>query len=154
MKNPHVQLERFLILIHEQCYVLHLIWLWQVVNHSIQPVTSLRRMTLEVEDYMVETQAGFRKERGCRDNIYILGEIIDEVIRSNGSAVSVFIDYIAAFDSVSHHFLDMALGEAGASDKSRAIFRAIYTKASAMVRVKTTGDQCHCHALLPGVSSR
>ena len=41
MKNPHVQLERFLILLREQCYVLHLIWLRQVVNHSIQPVTSM-----------------------------------------------------------------------------------------------------------------
>ena len=47
----------------------------------------------------------------------------------------MFIDYVAAFDSVSHKFLDEALAEANASDKTRAIFRAIYSKASAVVRV-------------------
>ena len=48
----------------------------------------------------------------------------------------VFIDYTAAFDSVSHFFLDEALGEAGASDKSRSVFRSIYENASASVRVR------------------
>ena len=46
------------------------------------------------------------------------------------------LDYEAAFDSVSHLFLDEALGAAGASDKIRSIFRAIYSKANAVVRVQ------------------
>eukprot|EP01050_Picozoa_sp_SAG11_P050318 SAG11_NODE_27978_length_326_cov_1.634361_1_plen_82_part_01 len=41
-----------------------------------------------------------------------------------------------AFDTVSHKLLDTALNAAGASDKSRAVFRAIYSKASARVRVR------------------
>jgi ribonuclease HI len=65
----------------------------------------------------------------------------DPLSRLSARLRSVHLCENAAFDSVSHHFLDMALGEAGASDKSRAIFRAIYTKASAMVRVKTTGGE-------------
>ena len=49
-----------------------------------------------------------------------------------------FIDYSAAFDSVSHKFIDKALKAAGASHKSRALFRAIYKAASATTRVQST----------------
>ena len=55
--------------------------------------------------------------------------------------VVTFLDYRAAFDSVSHKFLDEALGEAGCSNKTRAIFRGIYQSASAVVRAKMPGDE-------------
>ena len=42
-----------------------------------------------------------------------------------------FIDYRAAFDSVGHKFLDRALQRDGASAKTRAIFRSIYTATNA-----------------------
>ena len=38
---------------------------------------------------------------------------------------AVFIDYRAAFDSVSHKYVDLALKRAGVSPKARAIYRAI-----------------------------
>ena len=44
-----------------------------------------------------------------------------------------FLDYIAAFDSVDHAFLDESLRHAGASPKSRGILRSIYSKANAVV---------------------
>ena len=46
-----------------------------------------------------------------------------------------YIDYTAAFDSISHKFMDRTLAAAGASRKSRAIFRAIYTAATGIARV-------------------
>ena len=52
-----------------------------------------------------------------------------------------FIDFVSAFDTVSHHFLDKVLGEANTSSKVRAVFRAIYTKAAAAVRVTGTGGE-------------
>ena len=48
----------------------------------------------------------------------------------------MFLGYKAAFDSVSHLFLDESLGVAGASDKTRAMFRTVYGKANAVVRVR------------------
>ena len=51
-----------------------------------------------------------------------------------------FIDYSAAFDTVSHKYLDRTLNEAGASAKSRALFRAIYDRASAVTKVTNTDD--------------
>ena len=46
-----------------------------------------------------------------------------------------FLDLKQAFDSVSHACLEAALRDAGASDKSIAMFRAVYTMAKGAVRV-------------------
>eukprot|EP01047_Picozoa_sp_COSAG01_P036802 COSAG01_NODE_2890_length_6906_cov_23.470545_1_plen_236_part_00 len=53
-------------------------------------------------------------------------------------AVIVFLDLVAAFDSCSHKCIDAALAEAKASNKTRAIFRAMYAKATGVVRVRNT----------------
>ena len=47
-----------------------------------------------------------------------------------------YIDYSAVFDSVSHRFIDRALMEADVSNKTRAMFRAVYESASAYTTVK------------------
>lgn len=52
-----------------------------------------------------------------------------------------FIDYTAAFDSVSHCFLDKALARAKASPKCRAIFRSIYAAATARTKVEDTNGK-------------
>ena len=46
-----------------------------------------------------------------------------------------FIDFSAAFDTVSHKFLDTALSEAKASRKVSAMFRAVYSAATAYTTV-------------------
>ena len=50
----------------------------------------------------------------------------------------LLIDYASAFDTVSHKFLDEVLVKAGASNKSRAMFRAVYRSASAFAAVADT----------------
>eukprot|EP01047_Picozoa_sp_COSAG01_P074956 COSAG01_NODE_12690_length_1699_cov_3.740625_2_plen_173_part_00 len=82
-------------------------------------VCLLRRMVAETDWYLPVHQAGFRTERGTRDNIFILAQIMDEMIERGQDMVTVFIDYVAAFDSVSHKFIDDALCRAKASRKSR-----------------------------------
>ena len=99
----------------------------------------LKRMLEEVENFLPESQAGFRKLRSTRDNILLLAKLMDSVLESQETCVVTFIDFVAAFDSVSHKFLESALFEAGASEKSRSIFKAIYSKAAAAIRVTTAG---------------
>jgi hypothetical protein len=101
----------------------------------------LKRMLEEVDWFLPESQAGFRKLRSTRDNIYLLARLMDSVLESQETCVVTFIDFVAAFDSVSHRFLESALFEAGASDKSRAIFKAIYSKAAAQIRVTTAAGE-------------
>ena len=101
----------------------------------------LEQLEVETEGYLSDWQAGFRKKRGCRDNILILRTIYDEMLEVGKTLFATYIDYSAAFDSVSHKFLDEALKAAGASDKSRALFRAVYAAASAATKVSSTDGE-------------
>ena len=78
-----------------------------------------RRMHLDLENVLPDSQAGFRQARGTRDNISILKWTIKIVLREGREAVIAFIDYTAAFDSESHLFLDEALSSAWVSIKVR-----------------------------------
>ena len=89
----------------------------------------------ECSDFLSDWQAGFRPERGCRDNILLLRVLFDQVIKENKKICVTYIDYSAAFDSISHKFVDRRLAAAGASRKTRAMFRAIYAAAEGMARV-------------------
>ena len=66
----------------------------------------LHRMQDAVESRLAETHAGFRRERGCRANVLLLRLLMDAVLRVGKQAVVMFIDYRAAFDTLSHRFLD------------------------------------------------
>ena len=119
-----------------------------LLNHAYKLLSAvlLRRLAAECEAWLPENQAGFRRLRGCQDNVYILAALIDDVLSRGDTAFIVFIDFVAAFDSVSHKLLDTALKAAGATDKSRAVFQAIYSKATAAVRVlrKSVSVMCVC----------
>ena len=54
-------------------------------------------------------------------------------------AVITYNDFVAAFDSVSHRFLDDSMAESKCRHKTRAMFRAIYRSATAQVRVQPPG---------------
>ena len=89
--------------------------------YKVLSAIMLIRLTRETEGYLQDWQAGFRQNRGCRDNVMILRTLVDIMLQADKPLVLTFIDYSAAFDSVSHKFLDLALGEANARPKSRAI---------------------------------
>ena len=65
----------------------------------------------------------------------ILRTISEDMLRQGNELCATYIDYSAAFDSVSHKFIDATLAKAGASVKTRRIFRAIYNSAYAVVKV-------------------
>ena len=108
-----------------------------LLNHAYKILSAIlmRRLTKECEKFLSDWQAGFRPARGCRDNILMLRLLYDYVIRGKRDCIVTFIDYKAASDSVSHKYIDAILIRAGASRKSRTIFRSIYDAAKGMVRV-------------------
>ena len=65
----------------------------------------------------------------------ILRSLCDVILRLGKKIAATFIDYSAAFDSISHKFLDAALEEAKVPNKLRAMFRAVYSAASAFTSV-------------------
>ena len=98
----------------------------------------LYRLIAGTDSFLKDWQAGFRAGRGTKDNIMIFRTLCDKVMALGKSLAAVFIDYSAAFDTVSHKHLDKALAKAGASNKLRAMFRAIYNAASAFVELQST----------------
>ena len=111
-----------------------------LLNHAykILSVVLMKHIVKECKWFLSEWQAGFRAARGCRDNIFVLRALYDFVVTGDLKCIITFIDYKAAFDSVSHKFIDKVLKKAKVSRKCRAIFRAIYEAASGKVRVNDT----------------
>ena len=108
-----------------------------LLNHVFKILSQimLARLTVQCDGFLKDWQAGFRKSRGCRDNVTILRTLCRNFLRLGKSLTINFIDYAAAFDSVSHKFLDETLLRAGASNKMRAMVRAVYESASAFTTV-------------------
>ena len=73
--------------------------------------------------------------------MYVLSQLIDFSLVESRPLIGSFIDYVSAFDTVSHRFLGQALEEAGAEVKIRAVFQAIYDSATARVRVRLPGSR-------------
>ena len=111
-----------------------------LLNHSYKLLAHiiLARLLQHSEGYLQDWQAGFRANRGCRDNSMVLRTICDEMIQIGEKIAITFVDYSAAFDTVSHKFIDRALKDAGAPPKVRAMFRAVYAAATAYATAPTT----------------
>ena len=111
-----------------------------LLNHTYKLLTTimLTRLLNCSESFLKDWQAGFRANRGCRDNSMILRTVCQKMIEMGESIAISFVDYSAAFDTISHKFLDEALEAAGAPVKIRAIFRAMYDAASAFTTVPDT----------------
>ena len=60
-----------------------------------------------------------------------------------------FIDYRAAFDTISHRFLDESLTAAGVRPKIRRIVKAIYAEATGMVRLRLPSGETLCSEPFP-----
>ena len=100
-----------------------------------------RRLHVELEHILPDSQAGFRPARGTRDNVCVLKWTIEMLLRESKPAVVTFIDYTAAFDTESQLFLDEALNAAGVSIKLRRIIQSVFHAASGCVRItKPNGE--------------
>ena len=101
----------------------------------------LQRLLEFSEKFLADWQAGFRQLRGCRDNSMILRTLCQRTLRHGKKLALTFIDYTAAFDSVSHKFVDSTLEKCKVTNKLRAIFRAVYLSASAFTTVKAPDNK-------------
>ena len=72
--------------------------------HKLLSMLVLHRMQDAVESRLAETQAGFRRQRSA------VRVLMDAVLRAGKQAVVTFIDYRAAFATISHRFLDESFG--------------------------------------------
>ena len=81
-----------------------------------------------------DVQAGFRKDRGSRDQIVNICWIIEKAREFQKNIHFCFIDYAKAFDSVNHNKLWKILKEMGIPDHLSCILRNLYAGQEATVR--------------------
>lgn len=82
-----------------------------------------------------ENQSGFRKQRSCTDNIFVLSSIIQErLYNKRKQTYAIFVDFKKAFDSVNHQKLWQKLFISGISGRMCRMIRNIYNDATLIVQ--------------------
>ena len=81
-----------------------------------------------------DVQAGFRKDRGTRDQIANICCIIEKARELQKNIYFCFIDYAKAFDCVDHNKLWKILQEVGIPDHLTCLLRNLYASQEAIVR--------------------
>ena len=85
------------------------------------------RLQQYVNHELPDVQAGFRKDRGTRDQIANIRWIIEKAREFQKTIYFCFIDYAKAFDSVDHIKLWKTLQEMGnSSDHLTCLLRNLY----------------------------
>ena len=82
-----------------------------------------------------DVQAGFRKDRGTRDQISNIHWIIKKAREFQKNIYFCFIDYTKAFDCVDHNKLFKILKEMGIPDHLTCLLRNLYLGQEATVRI-------------------
>jgi hypothetical protein len=84
-----------------------------------------------------ESQSGFRRNRSCTDNIFVLHSLIyQQVYFYRKKMFALFVDFESAFDSVPHSQLWYALNEIGVSGKMIRLFECLYRNASVIIEME------------------
>ena len=81
-----------------------------------------------------DVPAGFRKDRGTRDQIINIRWIIKKVREFQKNIYFCFIDYSKAFDCVDHNKLWKILKEMGLPDHLTCLLRNLYAGQEATVK--------------------
>ena len=110
--------------------------------HSSSHVSKvmLKILQAKLQQYMnhelPDVQAGFRKDRGTRDQIANIRWIIEKAkdFQKKKKIYSCFIDYTKAFDGVVHNKLWKILKEMGIPDHLICLLRNLYAGQEATVR--------------------
>ena len=116
-----------------------------LLNHAYKVLSMLLLMYILpfITPKLSEMQAGFRKGRGCRDNILILVMTVHHLLKSAEQGISkgviAYIDFTAAFDTISHSFLLQSLRDYEVPPKYCRLVQAIYQSAAVKVRLQEPG---------------
>ena len=111
--------------------------------HTIALISQTSKVMLKIlqarpQQYVIrelpDVQAGFRKDRGTRDQIANIHWIIEKASEFQKNIYFCFIDYAKAFDCVDHNKLRKILKEMGIPDHVSCLLRNLYANQEVTVR--------------------
>ena len=108
-----------------------------LISHASKVMLKILQARLQqyVNRELPNTQAGFRKGRGTRDQIANIHWIIKKGREFQKHIYFCFIDYAKAFDYVDHNQLWKILREMGIPDHLTCLLRNLYAGQEATVRI-------------------
>ena len=94
------------------------------------------RLSKWAEDYhiYIEAQAGFRKNMGTNDNIFVLHGLINKFINENKKLYVCFIDFTKAFDLLVKENIFYKLMKYGVSGKILQLIKSLYLNIKSRVK--------------------
>jgi len=107
-----------------------------LISHASKGMLKILQVRLQqyVNCELPDVQAGFRKDRGTRDQIANICWIMEKARKSQINIHFCFIDYAKAFDCVDHNKLWKMLKEMGIPDHLTCLLRNLYAGQEATLR--------------------
>ena len=100
----------------------------------------ITRIRDKVDTWLRQEQAGFRRGRGTIEQIFILRNIIEQVIEWNANLYVCFVDFEKAFDSIDRGILWEIMREYGIPSKLITMVKAMYEQSKCAV---VDGSGCY-----------
>lgn len=90
----------------------------------------------ESYDILPEGQTGFRENRSCEDNVFVMHtNIVEALARPKGKIYILFVDFRKAFDSIWHSILWRKLHMAGISSQIIRVLNSLYHNANTQIKI-------------------
>ena len=108
----------------------------EFISHASKVMLKILQARLQqyLNQELSDVWAGFRKDRGTRDQIAHIYWIIGKAREFQKNIYFSFIDYAKAFDCVEHNKLWKILKEIGTPDRLTCLLRNLYAGQKATVR--------------------
>ena len=97
----------------------------------------MKRLERKLDEEINQTQAGFRQNRGTRDQIFNLRMLIEKCREANINLHMCFIDYSKAFDCVGHREMIETLKQMNCHYKITNLIINLYQEQLAAVRLES-----------------
>jgi hypothetical protein len=94
----------------------------------------LSRLVIATDSKNSEIQAGFRRGRGCSDQIFVMRRLMEQTRRDGKPLYLCFVDLKAAYDTVNRSALWEVLLEYGISDKLCRMIKCLYKATEAAIK--------------------
>ena len=109
-----------------------------LISHASKVMLKILQARLQqhVNSELPDTQAGFRKGRGTRDQIANICWIIEKAREFQKNIYFCFVDFVKVFDCVDHNKLWKILKEMEIPDHLTCLLRNLYTDQEAKIKTR------------------
>ena len=94
----------------------------------------INKISTAIDECLREEQAGFRRGRGCSDQIFVLRNIIEQCTKWQRELYINFADFQKAFDSIHRECLWKILRSYGIPSKITSIIKSFYHNFSCSIQ--------------------